>query len=316
MIIHEVVSGLHELFCGFLPPGFGPQNQPGLGGFTRSVLSLSAYIVVTESPHNASTPFLFLSPRTIQMPRALATPVYDFNFFELLTFGIFTAEGEKNNSIIIVIIIIIMIIIMLLLAVDRPNESSCKTNSRIIVSGSSGYLSNLASPVDATARPPSSSGKGSSPPVAGSEACPWTIVVRPGQTVALRVIVLPFDGVGGTSDGPPRRASDYNPAVVGYGCAASFVIREPALPLSENGHSADVDATGRLRRHHYSVCARNSRERHLYTSAGNAVSIHVTSTRFASLSHINRVPPSRNFIPSFIINYEGAKNLTITTTTY
>ena len=36
-------SGLHELFCGFLLPGFEPQNQPGLGGFTGSVLSLPAY---------------------------------------------------------------------------------------------------------------------------------------------------------------------------------------------------------------------------------------------------------------------------------
>ena len=36
-------SGLHELFCGFLLPGFEPQNQPGLGGFTGSVLSLPMY---------------------------------------------------------------------------------------------------------------------------------------------------------------------------------------------------------------------------------------------------------------------------------
>jgi len=76
------------------------------------------------------------------------------------------------------------------------------------------------------------------------------------------------------------------------------------MPLSENSRPSEVDVTGRLR-HHYSVCARNSRERHLYTSAGNAVSIHVTSTRFASHSHVNRVPASRLFIPRFIINYEG-----------
>ena len=194
------------------------------------------------------------------------------------------------------------------MTVDRPNESSCKKNGRIAVSGSSGYLSNLANPTDSTARPPSSSKE--DPPVPGRETCPWTIVVRPGQTVALRVIVLPFDGDGETPDGPPRRASDYNPAGFGYACAASFVIREPPLSISENSHPADADVTGRLR-HHYSVCARNSRERHLYTSAGNAVSIHVTSTRFTSSSHINRAPPSRNFVPRFIINYEGATNLTI-----
>ena len=202
-----------------------------------------------------------------------------------------------------------MVVVVVMLTVDQPNESSCETKGRMIVTGSTGYLSNLANPADSTARPPSSFEKDSSPPVAGSEACPWTIVVRPGQTVALRVIVLPFDGVGKSSNGPPRRASDYNPAGVGYGCAASFVIREPSLPLPENSRPADVDAIGRRRRHHYSVCARNSRERHLYTSAGNAVSIHVTSTRFASPSHNNRVPPSRNVIPRFIINYEGANYL-------
>jgi len=194
---------------------------------------------------------------------------------------------------------------VLLLTVDRPNETSCKTNGRIIVSGSSGYLSNLASPAHPTARPPSSVIKGSIRAVPGSESCPWTIVVRPGQTVALRVIVLPFDGIDNNSDGPPRKASEYNPSGVGYGCAASFVIREPPLPLSEAGRRGDVEVTGRLR-HHYSVCARNSRERHLYTSAGNAVSIHVTSTRFISRSHVSRVPAAlRNSIPRFIINYEG-----------
>ena len=192
------------------------------------------------------------------------------------------------------------------LTVDRPDESSCKTRGRITAVGSSGYLSNLASPSDTTAEPPSSPDEGSSPVVPGSESCPWTIVVRPGQTVSLRVIVLPFDGVRSTSDEPPRRAGDYNPSGIGYGCTASFIIREPTPAPPDDGRSAaDVDVVGRLRRHHYSVCARNSRERHLYTSAGNTVSIHVTSTRFASPSHVNRVPASRNFVPNFIINYEG-----------
>ena len=200
-----------------------------------------------------------------------------------------------------------------MLTVDRPDTSSCKTLGRITVYGSSGYLSNLASPADSTAQPPLSSEEGSGLATPGSDSCPWTIVVRPGQTIALRVIVLPFDEDGKTSGGPPRRASDYNPAGIGYGCAASFVIREPPLPPSEDSHPAGVDAADRLRRHHYSVCARNSRERHLYTSAGNAVSIHVTSTRFAGPSHVNRVPP-RKLIPRFIISYEGTINVTTTTT--
>jgi len=62
---------LHELFCGFLLPGFGPQNQPGLGGFTGSVLSFSSSVL--QLPHNASTPFCFhdsfvaYESQTIQM---------------------------------------------------------------------------------------------------------------------------------------------------------------------------------------------------------------------------------------------------------
>jgi len=112
------------------------------------------------------------------------------------------------------------------------------------VHGSSGYLSNLASPAASTAQPASSADEGSSATATpGGESCPWTIVVRPGQTVALRVIVLPFDGEEKASSGPPRRASDYNPSGIGYGCAASFVIREPPLPPSEDGRTADVDAT-------------------------------------------------------------------------
>jgi len=136
--------------------------------------------------------------------------------------------------------------IVSMLAVDRPDESSCRTRGRITAVGSSGYLSNLADPSDTAATTatttsrPSDDGSSGATPVAGSEACPWTIVVRPGQTVALRVIVLPFDGVdGSTSDDPPRRASDYNPSGIGYGCTASFVIREP----SEDGHTSDVYAT-------------------------------------------------------------------------
>jgi len=192
--------------------------------------------------------------------------------------------------------------IIITLTVDRPDASLCKTHGRITLFSSSGYLSNLATAADSTtpasAREPTEAAP-------GSEACPWTIVVRPGQTVSLRVIVLPFDGVGAGSEGPPRRASDYNPSGVGYGCTASFVIREPPDPLGET--TSQPDGSGRLRRHHYSVCARNSRERHLYTSAGSAVSVHVTSTRFASHVHANRVPASRNLVPRFIINYEGAE---------
>ena len=62
---------LHELFCGFLLPGFGPQNQPGLGGFTGSVLSFSSSVL--QLPHNASTTFCFhdsfvaYESQTIQM---------------------------------------------------------------------------------------------------------------------------------------------------------------------------------------------------------------------------------------------------------
>jgi len=43
IIIASRDSGFHELFRSFLLPGFGPQDQPGLGGFTGSVLPLPAY---------------------------------------------------------------------------------------------------------------------------------------------------------------------------------------------------------------------------------------------------------------------------------
>ena len=36
-------SRLHELFCSFLLPEFGPQSQPGLGGCTGSVISVPAH---------------------------------------------------------------------------------------------------------------------------------------------------------------------------------------------------------------------------------------------------------------------------------
>ena len=61
----------------------------------------------SQSSLNASTPFCFetlslsMSPRTIQMP--IATPTFDFNFFELLTLGILTTEVKKNNIIIFII---------------------------------------------------------------------------------------------------------------------------------------------------------------------------------------------------------------------
>jgi len=45
-------SGLHELFCGFLLPGFGPQNQPGLGD-SREASYLFQRIAVTIQLFNS-----------------------------------------------------------------------------------------------------------------------------------------------------------------------------------------------------------------------------------------------------------------------
>ena len=82
-------SGLHELFCGFLLPGFGPQNQPGLGIHGKRPVSSS----VLQSPRNASILFCFKTLSLLWVPkrfRCLATPAFDLNFFELLTLRSFT----------------------------------------------------------------------------------------------------------------------------------------------------------------------------------------------------------------------------------
>jgi len=91
-------SGLHDLFYGFLPPGFGPQSQPGLEGFTGSVLSLPAYCSHHTTLQLRSVSRLFRCPCVQGRFRCLATPAFDFNFFELLTLGIFTTEGEKKKK--------------------------------------------------------------------------------------------------------------------------------------------------------------------------------------------------------------------------
>jgi len=135
-----------------------------------------------------------------------------------------------------------------LLTVDRPDESSCKTRGRITAVAASGYLSNLARPSDTTAASTPPAVEGPSRAAPGTEACPWTIEVRPGQTVSLRVIVLPFDGVGSTSDEPPRRAGDYNPSGIGYGCTASFVIREPAPAPSQTADSTGIHSVSLMHR--------------------------------------------------------------------
>ena len=89
-------SGLHELFCEFLLPGFGPQNQLGLGGFTESVLSLPAYCSYHTTLQLCSVSRLFRCPWVPGRFRCLATLAFDLNCFELLTLAIFTTEGEKK----------------------------------------------------------------------------------------------------------------------------------------------------------------------------------------------------------------------------
>jgi len=46
------MTGLRELFCGFLPPGFGPQNQPDLGD-SREASYLFQRIAVTTQRFNS-----------------------------------------------------------------------------------------------------------------------------------------------------------------------------------------------------------------------------------------------------------------------
>jgi len=64
-----------------------PQNQPGLRGFTGSVLFFPAHCSHHTTFQFRAIPRLF---RSSERFRSLVTQAFDFNFFEFLTLGFFT----------------------------------------------------------------------------------------------------------------------------------------------------------------------------------------------------------------------------------
>ena len=217
--------------------------------------------------------------------------------------------------------------------------TECPADRRVVARGPAGYLAHLNGHVAVgTASPPSLSLPVTLlPRIIGTESCPWTVVVHPGQTVSLRVIVLPPEsttgsssttrGTGGsvTGGGGGSAAARVGSAAAAYfvssdltgggtGCATAFVIREPVEIVSSFEQTRH--------RQQYSVCAGSvggkSRERHLYTSAGNTVTVHVASTRGGSgqrhaggrrrsaMGESSLNPASDpTFNIRFIISYEG-----------
>jgi hypothetical protein len=215
--------------------------------------------------------------------------------------------------------------------------TECPADGRVVTHGPSGYLAHIHS--GAASGGPSSSAALSPAPllprVIGTESCPWTIVVHPGQTVSLRVIVLPPETTTGSSSSrgstggagskaaalaASSPASDSKAAISGSGgpgCAAAFVIREP-FDAALTSSSTSSSSQQQRHRQQYNVCAGSvggkSRERHLYTSAGNSVTVHVTSTRISSgvtaTGHHQTGRESSTdavSVTRFVISYEGRR---------
>lgn len=127
--------------------------------------------------------------------------------------------------------------------------TECPVIGRVVVHGPTGYLAHFHSISSATGNSPgTSSSKVTSHPlsqsqsqpqqqavrnavVAGVESCPWTIIVQPGQTVSLRIILLPPEAVGprGTKSATSGSGSGDHTTGSVLGCSATFVIREQAV---------------------------------------------------------------------------------------
>jgi len=197
--------------------------------------------------------------------------------------------------------------------------NECPADGRVVARGSLGYLAHIYGNVHAGG---GGGGGGPSSPVhhpvplppriVGTESCPWTIIVHPGQTVSLRVIVLPAETLTGSA---LSRAAGKGVSVATSlsdstpGCLTAFVIREP-VEVSSPATSSN------RHRPQFNVCTGSvggkSRERHLYTSTGNSVTIHVTSTRMSSVTNSGQpqggsssTGDTASVATRFIISYEG-----------
>lgn len=148
----------------------------------------------------------------------------------------------------------------------------CPRDGKVVVSGSSGYVSNGVGPYRT---------------LIGSEACPWMVKVKPGQRMTLRLIVLYSSlphwkaataGMG-EGDGDEEEGT--------FVCSATFVLQERDAPVKK-----------------YGVCAGKSRERHLYTSAGNEITLHISRDQTTNKEDQLLETTDRDH-PKFVISYEG-----------
>lgn len=107
----------------------------------------------------------------------------------------------------------------------------------------------------------------------GSDSCPWSITVKPGQKLNMKIIIL------GDEDAQPAGNDD-----IGL-CSTLFVINDVISGITE-----------------VAVCAGRSRERHLYTSVGNHVTLYMSRDLLTDHGQIDRVLE----YPRFILSYEGS----------
>jgi hypothetical protein len=124
----------------------------------------------------------------------------------------------------------------------------CPAIGRVIAHGPTGYLAHfhgITTPTGTSLGTPSSKvtshpvSQSQPPPqqqavrsavVAGVDSCPWTIIVQPGQTVSLRIILLPPEAAGlrGTKSGTSGSGTSDHTTGSFLGCSVTFVIREQA----------------------------------------------------------------------------------------
>lgn len=152
-----------------------------------------------------------------------------------------------------------------LMAVAGVGLPVCPRDGKVVVSGSSGYVSNGVGPYRT---------------LIGSETCPWMLKVKPGQRMTLRLIVL-------YSSFPTWKTEEAT-----FVCSATFVLQERDSAVKK-----------------YGVCAGKSRERHLYTSVGNEITLYISRDQTDNDDQLMQTTDKDH--PKFVISYEGLSSFII-----
>jgi len=106
----------------------------------------------------------------------------------------------------------------------------------------------------------------------GSETCPWFFIAKSGQRLQLKIIVLSDEDTKPTS---------HEDAIL---CSSIFVVIDVITGITE-----------------LAVCSGRARERHLYTSSGSQITLHMSRDQ---MSDRGLVDHGMEF-PRFLISYEG-----------